>query len=414
MEDHRTDVLIIGGGIIGIASAYHLLEAGCTVRLIDQGKLGKGASWANCGLVTPSHAPPLTAPGMPWKALRWMLSSRSPLYIRPTVRPSLLLWLLKFARHCNARDMMRATAARAALLNSSRPLYEQLMKKHGLECDWEARGLLLAFRSEPAMRDHDSIDDQLAELGVESRRLSGDELRDTEPALRDDVVGARLYPVDAHLRPDLLVEEWSRVIREMGARIEEDRAMTGLSERDGAVERIETAQGPLRADEYVLATGAWSPRLATRLRLEIPIQPGKGYSITMDRPERCPRYPLILAERNMCVTPWRSGYRLGGTMEFAGYDSRLDSTRIEAILSSAAEYLREPTGRKTIDRWYGWRPMTYDEIPRIGRSPVHANLTVAAGHGMLGVSTAPATGKLVAEIVTKAIPHVDPSPYALR
>jgi D-amino-acid dehydrogenase len=414
LKDRESDVLIVGGGVIGLMCAYFLLEKGRTVRILEAERIGNGSSKANCGLITPSHALPLAVPGMVKKALRWMMNSRSPFYIKPTLRPSTIRWFLKFASRCNLDDMRRSAQGRDALLRSSRTLYDDLIQQNDLQCDWEARGLLVVYSTEEEMRASDPLEEELAAFGVSSRTFHGDELVEFEPALRNDLYGGHFYDMDAHLRPDKMLVELSRVLRERGARIEENCGMEGVDAGPEGIDRVRTPSGIFRAGEYVFATGAWTPRLTRWLDLHVPIQPGKGYSITMDRPSICPTYPLLLKERNMAVTPWASGYRLGGTMEFSGYSDKISEGRISAILEGAGEYLREPVAPGEKESWTAWRPMTHDGLPYIGRSPRHRNLVVAAGHGMLGMSMGPATGKLVSEIVTRVMPHLDPTLYRLE
>ena len=177
---------------------------------------------------------------------------------------------------------------------------------------------------------------------------------------------------------------------------------------------VQTSQGPLAADAFVFATGAWTPQLNDQLGCQVPIQPGKGYSITMPRPRKCPQFPLAFEEHRVAVSPMESGYRLGSMMEFAGYDTSLDRRRLALLTDAARVYLHEPYTLPVVEEWYGWRPMTPDSVPIIDRSPKFANVWLAAGHNMLGVSMSPATGKLVAELLNGEQPHVDPAPYSLR
>lgn len=162
----------------------------------------------------------------------------------------------------------------------------------------------------------------------------------------------------------------------------------------------------------LLALGAWSPRLGRELGLRLPVQPGKGYSITYTRPALCPRTPLVLKERSVCVTAWSSGYRLGSTMEFSGYDTTLNRVRLGALRRAAAEYLHEPEGPQQVEEWYGWRPMSDDDLPILGRTGNSENLWLATGHGMLGVSMSAATGLLMSELITGRTPSFDPAPYS--
>ena len=409
----ETDVAIIGGGVIGIACAYYLAGAGRSVRVLERGKVGSGASRANCGLVTPSHAAPLTLPGMPSKALRMMLDPGSPFHINARIGLADLPWFVRMARACGSAAAGRSMRARAALLNSSRALYDELLRGEGLQCRWETVGLLEVYR-DPAVRTaQQRLAEALTEVGVRSVDLDGEQARRREPALREEVCGARWFQDDAHLRPDLLAAEWARVVRARGADIVEDCAVEAARIEGGRVLELATSKGPVRSRHVVVAAGAWSPRLSDILGIAIRVRPGKGYSITMRRPDVCPALPLLLKERSVAVTPWSDGFRLGGTMQFAGYDDRLEPRRLAAIREGAGRYLLTTFGEAEGEfaEWTGWRPMSPDEVPFIGPSPRHRNLLLATGHGMLGVSMATGTGKLVSELICERPPHVDPAFY---
>ena len=411
MSEARNDVLILGAGVIGLACAHYLLKAGRGVTVIDQGRIGAGASHGNCGTITPSHAPPLAMPGTVRKALRWMLRGDAPLYVRPRLDFELFAWFLRFAHRCNARDAARATRQRAQILDVSRRLLAELIQTEGLDCEFEQGGTLYVYRDSRTIEEDRVHERALAEVGIATQRLSAAEVRAREPALREDVVGGLLHPGDAHLRPDRFVAELARRVREQGGHIIEGCRVEGFRREAGRVVGVATAQGEMRADEVVMALGAWSPLLAHQLDLRLPLQPGKGYSITYARPALCPRTPLVLRERSVCVTAWSSGYRLGSTMEFSGYDDSLNRLRLDALRRGAAEYLREPEGPVRLEEWFGWRPMCFDDVPVIGRAPRTANLTLVTGHGMLGVSMAAATGQLVSDLLCGCEPLFDPAPY---
>jgi D-amino-acid dehydrogenase len=410
-EARHNDVLILGAGVIGLACAHYLLKAGRGVTVIDQGAIGSGASHGNCGTITPSHAPPLAVPGTVKKALRWMLTRDAPLYVKPRLDFELLGWLLRFAHRCNAADAQRATRQRSAILNASRQWLAELIDGEKLACEFEQRGTLYAYRSEAAIEHDEEHVRALADVGIATRHLGGAEVRLREPALRDEVIGGLLHPGDAQLRPDRLVAELARRVREQGGVIVENCRIDGFARAKGRIAHVATTQGEFTADEIVMALGAWSPLLAHRLDLRLPIQPGKGYSITFTRPALCPTTPLVLRERSVCVTAWDSGFRLGSTMEFSGYDASLNRVRLDALKRGAAEYLREPLGAEVTEEWFGWRPMTYDDLPILGRAPGIANLMLATGHGMLGVTMSAATGVLISELVCGKSPSLDPTPY---
>jgi D-amino-acid dehydrogenase len=401
-------VVVIGGGVIGAACAYYLNRDGWSVTVIDRGRFGAGCSHGNCGFVCPSHVLPLAAPGAVRSGLKALFQSNGPLRIKPRLDPALWSWLLRFARRCNARDMLAAGRGIQALLNSSRRLYEEILRDESIDCEWDAKGMLFVFQTKPAMEHYAHTDGLLkSEFGLAAKRI--DDVAGFEPALKSGLAGGWHYDTDAHLRPDRLMAEWRRVLDSRGVKIVENREVNSFT-RDGSKA---LAAGEFAADAFVVATGAWTPQLNRELGCRIPIQPGKGYSITMPRPERCPSVPLIFEEHRVAVTPMRSGYRLGSTMEFAGYDATLNPERLNLLRDAAAHYLQEPTAEPIVEEWFGWRPMTPDGLPVIDRSPALNNVLIAAGHNMLGLSMAPATGRLVSELLAERAAHINAAPYSI-
>jgi D-amino-acid dehydrogenase len=406
-------VLIVGGGVIGAACAHYLSRDGWNVTIVDQGRFGKGCSHGNCGFVSPSHVLPLAVPGALWPALKSLLQPNSAFKIRPRFDPALWAWLFRFARRCRKEKMLDSARAIQALLNSSRRLYDDLMKEEAINCEWQTSGVLFVLQTRPAMEHFAETNRLLADsFNLAATRLDDDALVALEPALKPGLAGGWLYETDAHLRPDRLMSSWKRVLESRGVTILEERAVQGIVADRGRAAAVATSSGELTADAFVFATGAWTPLLSKELGCSIPIQPGKGYSITMARPARCPTRPLLFEEHRVGVTPWPSGYRLGSTMEFAGYDATLNRRRLDLLREGARHYLHEPVGEPVQEEWFGWRPMTYDSKPIIGKSPTLANVWIAAGHNMLGLSMAPGTGKLVAELLSGKTPHLDPQPYA--
>jgi D-amino-acid dehydrogenase len=407
-------VVVVGAGIIGTACAYYLCRAGWRVTILDRGRFGMGCSHANCGLVCPSHVLPLAGPGVPRMAFKSLFARNSAFKIKFRLSRSLWGWLYHFWRRCNRRDMLESAKAIQALLNSSRRLYDELMKEEHLDCEWETKGVLFPFRSPAALAHHaESVRLLREEFGLESRYYSGSALTELEPALQPGLVGGWLYPGDAHLRPDRLMDSWKKVLETRGVAVREECSVSAIHRENGRARAVLSNQGELPADAFVIAAGALTPLLQRELGCKIPIQPGKGYSITMPRPVICPTYPLIFEEHRVAVTPMKSGYRLGSTMEFAGYDARLKPKRLRLLRDGASHYLREPYTEPVQEEWFGWRPMTYDSVPIIGPTPALANVLIAAGHNMLGLAMAPATGKLVAELLGGERAHIDPQPYGV-
>lgn len=404
MQTRACDVAIIGGGIIGLACAWYLRAAGREVVVLEREQPGAGASHGNCGTITPSHAPPLPEPGVLGRALKWMLRADAPLYIPPRFDPALWGWLLRFAARCNRADQAHATAVRAQLLNDSMAALEVLLRETGIDCAFERSGLLYVFR-DPAWRARfGDLPEALAPLGIRAEAWDGRRAEEEEPALRAGVAGGIWFPGDGRLRPDRLVAGLARAVQARGVEILPAAPVTGVELDGGRVTALATPGLRLQPREVVLAAGAWSPQLGRQLGLRLPIQPGKGYSMTFPRPALAPRRALVLKEQSVCVTTWPDGFRLGSTMEFSGYDTRLNAVRLAALRRAAADYLRDPGDGEPEESWYGWRPMTPDDIPVIGRAPQLRNLVVATGHGMLGVSMSAATGRLVRDILLGAAP----------
>lgn len=406
-----SDVLILGGGIIGLSVALFCLRAGRSVTILEQKTTGSAASHGNCGTITPSHLP-LHAPGTLAKGLKWMLRADAPLRIKPRLDPALFGWLLRFAKLCNEHDFLATAQTKSTLLKASRLRLEQLIADEGMRCEFERSGTLYVYRDAANYEAAAADAVLLNSLGIPCIGLDGPALRAREPALRDSVAGGYFHPDDARLRPSSYVAELARTVRAAGGVIEQGVRFEGFGIEAGRIARVQTSAGIRSGRDVVLALGAWSPQFAKELDLKIPIQPGKGYSITYTRPGLAPVIPMVLKERSVCVTAWESGYRLGSTMEFAGYDSSLNRVRLDALVRGAGEYLREAVGPIVEEEWYGWRPMTPDDLPIIGRAPQLANLMLATGHGMLGVSLSAITGQLVSELLAGKPPSLDISPYS--
>jgi D-amino-acid dehydrogenase len=412
------DVVVVGGGVIGLACGLALQEAGRSVRVLEAGIAGCGSSHGNCGTITPSHAMPLAAPGAVGRALAWMASPEAPLYIKPRWDPDLWRWLAHVGARCNRQDWMQAAAAKAAILLASRRALPDWIDRHGLDCEFTASGTDHVFRDAAAL---DAFGDDLralATFGIASETIDGPSYLRQEPALLDGVVGAVRFPGDASLRPDRYVAELARALRARGGTVVEHSPVDGIAASDG-LWTVRAGNAAFRARDVVLAAGAWSPKLARALEPSLGalgrvMQPGKGYSITYARPLLVPQRALVLHERRVCVTTWERGFRLGSTMEFSGYDASLNRRRLGALERGAREYLREPVGPAVTEEWFGWRPMTTDDLPIVGPVAGQPRLWLATGHGMLGVSMSAATADLIADLVTGRPPGIDPAPYRLE
>lgn len=404
--------MIVGGGVVGAASAYYLRLAGKEVTILDKGAFGKGCSHGNCGYISPSHVLPLCKPGAVTKTLKSMFNNNSAFYLRPRIDFRLWGWLLKFARYCNQREMLSTGHALHALLQSSDQEYRRLFQSELTETEFDTTGMLFVFATQKMFDEYAETNELVArEYGVRAEPLTGQQLVEQEPALKSGLAGAFKYAGDSHLRPNCLMESWKRRLEAMGVTIREQVEVTGFRTEHSEVRAARTNAGEVEADQFVLAAGSWTPLLGQTLRYVPPIQPGKGYSITMGRPPVCPRHSMILEEYHVAITPFQTGYRIGSTMEFAGYDDSLNQQRLGLLRRGASEYLHHPYGEPVEEEWCGWRPMSCDGKPIIDRVPHYSNTYVSAGHSMLGISLATGSGKLLAEMMTGARPHIAAAPF---
>lgn len=414
MQKNMPDVLILGGGVIGLACAYYLLKAGRSVCVLERDSVGAATSLGNCGTITPSHIPPLAAPGMVLKAMKWMLTPDAPFYVKPTLDPNLIFWLLKFAGRCNPKDWNASSLAKMDLLHHSRRLLEDLVKQENLDCEFAATGMHNVYQSQAGFEKAAQEAEAVREFGLVTQILSGEALAKDEPALKSGMAGAVHYPGDAHLRPDRYTAELARVVKQMGGEIIEQCELLSIETNHEKIQKISTSRGDYQAQDYLFSLGPWSAKIMKAIGIHLPLQPGKGYSITYTRPSIAPKRPLVLKERSVCVTAWGSGYRLGSTMEFSGYDARLNRRRLDALERGAGEYLQEAVGPLKLEEWYGWRPMTWDDLPILGATPNYKNAWLATGHGMLGVSMSTATGHLLADLICQRVPIINPALYSIQ
>lgn len=410
----HSEILILGGGVIGIACAYYLLKAGRQVRIIEQNEIGSGSSHGNCGWACFSDIKPLCEPGLILDTLKQMIQGTSRLSIKPRLDPGLLYWLYQFSTHCNDKYIQQVMPNRFAILDESKQLFNALLKDENVDCDWSSEGILLLCKDEQHMSEYQASSTTLKEWGMPIVPLVGADLIRKEPAIREDVYGGWFQGGDGFLRPDKLVAAWKDVILKQGAIIEENCTVESINTHGGMVTDVQTSRGLFSADKFVVAMGAWSPKFAKQLSLKIPVQPGKGYSITTSVPSSSPKIACYFSEKSVIATPWRSGFRVGGLMSFSGYDNEPEKKKFQKLKDASKEYLKEPFGEHLEEEWTGLRPMSCDDMPIIGWSPVHQNVMLATGHSMLGIAMSPATGKLVTDLITGEEPTLNPEAFTVR
>lgn len=406
-------IAVVGGGVVGVASAYYLARRGLPVTLIERGAICAGASFGNAGLVVPSHSVPLAAPGVLSKGLRWMLDPESPFYVRPRASLALARWLLAFAASCTEAHVRRAAPVLRALHVASLELYRELAMTPRLDFGFEERGILEVYRTAHGLDEGRAEARRLGEAGIDARLLDAEETLALEPALAPGLTGSLHVAADAQLVPDRFVTGLARLAAEMhGVRVRTATAVTGFRRDRGRVVSVLTSAGEVPCDAVVVATGAWSPAFGRDLGVRIPVEAAKGYSLTGPMPPGGPARPLMLAEAKVAVTPMGDRLRYAGTLELAGLDLSVSPRRVEAIKRAARTYLRDPGAPLSAEPWAGLRPCSPDGLPIVGRVPGLENAVIATGHAMIGISLGPITGRLVSEIVAGVPTSLDVTPLS--
>tara|TARA_R110002020_G_scaffold22405_1_gene75738 strand:+ start:5366 stop:6610 length:1245 start_codon:yes stop_codon:yes gene_type:complete len=405
-------ILIIGGGISGLCSAYYLIKEGFSVTILDQGDMESGASYINAGYITPSHFIPLAAPGMISKGLKWMLNSSSPFYIKPRWDTDFFRWALDFKRSANVQRVENAIPALKELNLQSQVLYEELLATLDFEFHYEKKGVLLAYGTPKAEEEELEVAQRAVKEGLEVDCLSKKALHELEPVFSDHVTGAVHYKCDSHTTPNEFMGQLKSWLVTMGANFELRQQVKGFQVQNGHITGVETQNNLFTADEYVLASGSWTSPLVRSLGLYIPVQGGKGYSMDVYR-ETGIAVPAILVEAKVAVTPMKGFSRFAGTMEFSGNNSLVRRERVEALASAVKKYYRsvEIQPKEKEGAVSGLRPVSPDGLPFIGKTLKYDNLTLAAGHAMMGWSLGPITGKLVTQGITKEKTTVDLRPF---
>ncbi len=410
------DVLIIGGGSIGLNCAYSLLKAGRKVTIVESKEIAKGSSSGNAGHIVPSHIIPLAAPGIVGAALKWMLDPQnSPFGMKISLEPSYISWLLQFVFACSDANVQRAIPPLNSLGQLSAANFAKLIAEENFDCEYQEKGLLFLYKSAGAFEGGKHEAEVMNQHGIPAEVLDKSAVHVREPMAREDVVGGVHFTGDAFLNPARFLQLLADRVRAMGAGIYENTPVTGFDVADGKVRAVKTSAWKFEADEIVLAAGAWTPAVARDLRqINIPVQPARGYSLTMSATQQIPRQALLLGERRVAVTPMGELLRFTGRLEVGKYGTKPEPHWIRQIESAVREYIQLDEKLDIQETWAGLRPTTPDGMPIIGRSLRYQNLILAAGHAMLGLSLGPGTGQVVTELVTGQKPAFDLSPLRVE
>lgn len=416
MAQRQTDVLVVGGGPVGACAALEVARSGAQVALIEREESicpRVSGAHANCGLIAPSFVEPLAAPGALGQGLRWLLDGTSPFYIAPRPSPSLASWLLQFRAACRPGPADASMPVLRDLHVKSARMHDELGREHGDRWHYRQNGELQIFESDEGLQAALAGVDKAAPLGVRAETLSPQEVRDRLPGLSGSVVGGVLHPEEGHLDPALFTREVAALAESAGARVQTGTEALAIDASGSAV-RVTTTRGDISADQVVLASGAWSAALARDVGLRLPIQPAKGYSIDLERPDGFPELPVYVSEAHMVVTPLPGALRLGGTLELTGWDLRVRPKRLLGLRRAAERTFGLGAAHPVRQIWRGPRPVTPDGLPVVGRAPRHERVILATGHCMLGLSLAPYTGRLVAQLAAGDAPSSDLSPLSPR
>lgn len=403
-------VVIVGAGIIGLCSALYCARKGLNVTVIDrQPAQHDGCSFGNAGMIVPSHFVPLAAPGMVALGLKWMWNPESPFYIKPRLNRDLFDWGWKFWRAATPEHVRRSAPLLRDLNFASRAEYEQFAAEPGQDFGLVKQGLLMLCRTPHALDEEAKYAAQANALGVPAEVLDARQTAALDPAITMAVAGSVYFPKDCHLSPGRFMAGIQAECLRLGVQFLWNAEVTELRRSGPQLEEVVTTQGAIPVEELVLAGGSWSPQLTEQLGLTLPMQAGKGYSLTLPQPRQLPRLCSILTEARVAVTPMGTSLRLGGTMEIAGLNEDINPVRVQGIIKAVPQYFPEfrVGDFAGIQPWRGLRPCSPDGLPYLGRTRQFRNLTLATGHAMMGLSLGPITGKLVSEMVTRERPSFD-------
>jgi len=406
-------VTILGGGVIGLCSAYYLHKEGYEITVIERGDITDGCSFGNMGYMSPSHFVPLASPGIIAEGLRHMLSSSSPFYIKPRLDLDLLQWGWHFWRNSNAATVKRNAPHLNNILQFSRQLVNDMRNEIGDSFDMEEIGCLMMCKQEKTLEHEFHLADDAEKFGLKVERLRRADVQKLETDVEVDVAGAVLFKDDCHFNPGKMMTALKNDLLKKGIRFELNTTVTGFERSNNRINSVITDKGKFEANELIIATGSWLPVVSRMMGIRLLLQPGKGYSHTYEHVEKNLKYPAILVDGRCAITPWKKQLRIGGTMELSGINNRVLVKRMQGIYESARNFY---PGLKIdfppVDKiWNGLRPVTPDGLPYIGRVTTYENVIIAGGHAMLGISEGTGTGKLVSEVVRHKTTSVDISAF---
>ncbi len=406
------NIVIIGGGIMGLSSAYYLQNEGHQVTVVDQSNMDSGASYVNAGYLSPSHIIPLSAPGVMRKGIKWMFDKSSPLYIKPRLDLDFLRWTWAFNKSCNPRHVEKAAPVIKDIAVLSQELYRDISEKESIDSHYETKGLFMLCQTEKALEEEVNVAHYANKIGLEAREISAAEIKKLEPNVEINAVGAAYFKCDHHTTPHEFMIGLKSALKNKGVQFFTNEKVVDLEVNNNTIKSITTNKQSIDVDEVVLAAGSWSHMLSKKLGIKLLLQAGKGYRVNSENDTGI-TIPAILAEAKVAITPMNGFTRFAGTMEIAGINQSINKVRVDAIANAAKKYYPnvDLTEEEKSNAACGLRPVSPDGLPYIGKSKKCNNLTIAAGHAMMGWSMATATGKLVSEIISDKKLSLDINPF---
>ncbi|WP_442265322.1 NAD(P)/FAD-dependent oxidoreductase [Tenacibaculum sp. ZS6-P6] len=408
-------VVIIGGGIIGLCTAYYLQKEAAEIIVIDKSDFSSGASYVNAGLITPSHIISLASPGIITKGLQWMFDASSPFYVKPRLNYDFLKWTWLFKKSATSQKVTTSIPVIRDINLLSRRLYEEMISDKSFSFFYKHKGLLMLYKTDKAGEEEWNVGKKAIECGLKVEQISQKQLQEIEPTVNSSVKGAVHYLSDAHMTPHQFMQQMKSFLTAKGVIFKEHTEVEDFEIQSNLVTGVKTNHELIKLDELVVASGSWSQNLLKKLKVNVPIQAGKGYRIDVVNRTKI-NIPSILLEAKVAVTPMDSVTRFAGTMELGGINHTVNNKRVNAIANAAESYYNEIeiNEKEKTSAKCGLRPCSPDGLPYIGRLTKLKNVTVGTGHAMMGWSLGPATGKLITEILNEKKTSMDITPFQVE
>ena len=409
----KNDILVIGGGAVGVAVAYYLAGQNRDVTLVEKNEICSGSSYGNAGLIYCQNPIPMATPGVIMQSLKWIMDSKGPLYIKPRLDLDLIKWLLRFRKACKEKNMRRTIELTIEMRNISKGLIADFTEKNHKAFTWENKGRLILYRTKEGLDEAQNDLKLLGDYGITPELLDHAGVKKKVPGISPNVLGAIYYADYSHVKPDCYVKALARLGEERGVNIITGTEVIGFETKQNKIKTVYTTRGDFQPDQVILSAGSYSPIISKDLGVKVPIQPAKGYSVTVKKPPNAPDLPVHLAEGRVAVTPMADYLRYSSNLELVGYDTSINHKRIRAATQTVNEYLTGMENPELIEIWSGFRPNTPDTLPIIERNDRYENLILATGHDMLGMTNSMITGLLVSQIVAGVPTEMNIDPFRL-